>query len=823
MAQGKRVVRGLVLVGALALLGTSSLASGQTRDIGVGQSTAAYGDSWAVVIGINEYQHPRVPKLQAAVNDARAIEAMLRAQGFRPDRIVKLVDGEATKHRIETVLGDELRQKVGTDDRVLVFFAGHGKTDRLRSGEEEGYLIPVDGDPGRLFGSAISMTALRQISDRLPAKHILYIVDACYSGYAVYNRAIGDDLLDEMMRKPAIQILTAGRQGDQAQERGGHGVFTSVLLRALQGDAFAGKGWMSLEELGIWVKQRVFVESNRKQLPQYGSLYGEGQFVFMRPPRSAGHASGLKIKEEIRQQLGALAISAKHEGIEVFLGDQRIGETKRGRALVVEDLPVGTLPVRARKAGHADWEQQVAIVVDQRVELVIDLAATDLVRAKELYASGNHPAAAALFRVAAADGSPDAMYHVALLHEQGRGVTRDDAEAAQWYRKSADAGHVRAMARVGQVYELGRGGITRDYAESVRWYRRGADGGDGRAMAELGLMHVRGLGGLPKDDVEAARLFRAGVDAGDTRAMAYLGLMYEDGRGGLPRDGAEALRLYRRAADAGDGRAMAYLGRAHANARAGLTRDDNEAVRWLRAGVDAGDSLAMAIFGFMQMNGRGGLARDDALAVQWYRRGTELGGLTAMNNLGAAYEHARGGLAKDEVEAVKWYRQSADGGYGLAMLNLGLMLQDGRGGLTKDDAEAVRWFRNGADAGNGTAMANLGFAYRQGRGVSRDETEAVRWYRKGADLGDPLAMNNLGAAYANALGGLPRDEAEAARWYRKAADAGNPGAMFNLGRAYESGKGIAKDQAEALRWYRAAAAQGFEAAINRLKTLGEKP
>jgi len=34
---------------------------------------------------------------------------------------------------------------VGENDRLLVFFAGHGKTDRLRSGEEEGYLVPVDG------------------------------------------------------------------------------------------------------------------------------------------------------------------------------------------------------------------------------------------------------------------------------------------------------------------------------------------------------------------------------------------------------------------------------------------------------------------------------------------------------------------------------------------------------------------------------------------------------------------------------------------------------------------------------------------------------
>ncbi|MBI2467225.1 MAG: caspase family protein [Candidatus Rokubacteria bacterium] len=271
------------LARALASLTLLLLTGSAPAQQGAGARFPLYVDSWAVIIGVNDYQHRRVPKLRYAVNDARAIEQTLLAQGFRRDRIVTLIDGQATKAAIERLLGDQLRAQMSANDRLLVFFAGHGKTDTLRSGEEEGYLLPVDGDPGALFSTAISMTALRQISDRLPAKHILYVVDACYSGYALFNRAIADELLEEMVKKPAIQILTAGRQQDQAQERGGHGVFTEVLVRALQGDAFAGKDWLALEELGLWVKQRVFAESNKKQLPQYGNLSGEGQFVFLKP------------------------------------------------------------------------------------------------------------------------------------------------------------------------------------------------------------------------------------------------------------------------------------------------------------------------------------------------------------------------------------------------------------------------------------------------------------------------------------------------------------------------------------------------------------
>jgi formylglycine-generating enzyme required for sulfatase activity len=372
---------------ALAVLLLVGPAAAQTN-IGAapapgGSGAGLYANSWAVVIGINDYAHPRVPRLRYAVNDARAIEAALLGQGFRRDRIVTLLDAQATKSRIETVLGDDLRQKVGANDRVFVFFAGHGKTDRLRSGEDEGFLIPVDGDPSRLFGSAISMTALRQISDRLPAKHILYVVDACYSGYALFNRAISDDLLEEMVRRPAIQILTAGRQGDQAQERGGHGVFTEVLLHGLQGDAFTSKGWLALEELGLWVKQRVFAESNKKQLPQYGNLSGEGQFVFVRagargdaaPTPSSRTPPALPAPSSVAPPApagaGAPPVAPPPQVATIPRGGVSIESTPPGATVYLDARPIGKTPLTLPSVDPG--RHQLVMVLDGYATLVEDV------------------------------------------------------------------------------------------------------------------------------------------------------------------------------------------------------------------------------------------------------------------------------------------------------------------------------------------------------------------------------------------------------------------------------------------------------------------
>jgi len=400
---------GLAVLGLICALGALADAATQKRpptkagetpvprDVVVAPVLAGgspYAESWAVIVGINDYRHPRVPKLRYAVNDAQAVERTLRAQGFRPERILTLTDAQATKGRIEGILGDELRTQVGPNDRVLVFFAGHGKTDRLRSGEEEGYLLPVDGDPGRLFSTAISMTALRQISDRIPAKHILYVVDACYSGYALFNRSISDDLYEEMTKKPAIQILTAGRQEDQAQERGGHGIFTEVLVRGLSGDAFPRqKAWLALEELGLWIKQRVFAESNRKQLPQYGNLSGEGQFVFMlpegpgagdqgpvvRPPEAPATPTPpaappapppvASIPPPGSPLTGDLDLTSDPSGATVKLDGREVGKTP----LTLERLPVGEHTLDLDKDGTYAARRQITIAANTLEKLSLKL------------------------------------------------------------------------------------------------------------------------------------------------------------------------------------------------------------------------------------------------------------------------------------------------------------------------------------------------------------------------------------------------------------------------------------------------------------------
>lgn len=235
-----------------------------------------YRTSWAVVIGINEYQ--RWPRLEYAVNDAQTIAQYLSRLGF--NRVTTLLNGEATRQNILRVLGDELKAKTDREDRVFIFYAGHGQTEDLPNGGKEGYIIPVDGDARNYYSTAIKMGELQALSDRISAKHIFYAMDSCFSGLLM-PRTRGESPTDPT-GIPARQILTAGGEGEQVVELGGHGLFTKVLLAGLEGaaDHDPKDGLITATELYKFLAPRVIAESRNSQTPQFGRLgQGAGEFV----------------------------------------------------------------------------------------------------------------------------------------------------------------------------------------------------------------------------------------------------------------------------------------------------------------------------------------------------------------------------------------------------------------------------------------------------------------------------------------------------------------------------------------------------------------
>jgi uncharacterized caspase-like protein len=135
-----------------------------------------YDESRALVIGVNDYR--KCSPLEYALSDAKAFAELLGAKfGFASDKINLLTDAQATKPGIMASFMEYTQHgRVRPDDRIIVFFAGHGHTRAGRRGEV-GFLVPADGDPDDLE-TLIRWDNLTRNADLIPAKHILFVMDA---------------------------------------------------------------------------------------------------------------------------------------------------------------------------------------------------------------------------------------------------------------------------------------------------------------------------------------------------------------------------------------------------------------------------------------------------------------------------------------------------------------------------------------------------------------------------------------------------------------------------------------------------------------------
>jgi len=247
-----------------------------------------YNTSWAVIIGINEYENIR--PLRFAVQDAKEIRKLLISEfGFPKENVRILIDNEATLNNIRDALY-EIAIMANEEDRILVYFAGHGETRSLKSGVEKGYLIPTDGNLDKIFNTCLPMTEIKDIANETVAKHVLFLMDACFSGLAAVDTRGLDrstpGYIEKIVRDRARQVITAGGKNEEVIEKDewGHSAFAKNLIQGLK-NAIADHdydGYITADELGSYLRKRVTIDSENLQTPlkaRFGS--GEGEFVFL--------------------------------------------------------------------------------------------------------------------------------------------------------------------------------------------------------------------------------------------------------------------------------------------------------------------------------------------------------------------------------------------------------------------------------------------------------------------------------------------------------------------------------------------------------------
>lgn len=260
--------------------------------------------SHAFIIGCDNYRSHQANKLKTAVNDAKAVARVLeKDQKFKVYPLLL----DATKSEIETLLS-YMEEIVGKNDRVFFYFAGHG-TATNGEDQPEGYIIPVDA--GWNPKSHIPMKSLYDSLHKLKCRHLLLVLDCCFSGSFEWNTRYreGDTLLpkyiykerfERFTREKAWQVITSSAYHQQAQDTidGKHSPFAVALMKGLQGEADMvprpdGDGLITGSELFLYIKETVDSQTTalnvlRRQTPRMFQFHpGDiGEFLFFHPSKT---------------------------------------------------------------------------------------------------------------------------------------------------------------------------------------------------------------------------------------------------------------------------------------------------------------------------------------------------------------------------------------------------------------------------------------------------------------------------------------------------------------------------------------------------------
>ena len=253
-----------------------------------GKEVLSYGESYALIIGVSEYEDQRWPDLPGVLKDVEEISRILRVHGFEIHQVLN-----PTNDELEDAYSDFITQ-YGLDEKNRLFFwyAGHGYSHKPRGRSDyQGYLVPSNAPApeGKLRGfkrNALSMARMQEYALDIVAKHALFLFDSCFSGslFNLLNRAVPASI-SEKTAKSVRQFITAGKENETVPDKS---IFKRQFLAALGGEADGNRdGYVTGTELGMFLQDRVINYSNKSQHPQYGKIRNpdldKGDFVFELP------------------------------------------------------------------------------------------------------------------------------------------------------------------------------------------------------------------------------------------------------------------------------------------------------------------------------------------------------------------------------------------------------------------------------------------------------------------------------------------------------------------------------------------------------------
>lgn len=346
-----------------------------------GQQTKLYEQSHALIIGVSNYNNGW-NVLNGVKADVSEVTTALEKNDFNVQVLM-----DADKNLIDKTIS-EFISKYGQnlDNRVLIYYAGHGYTVKTNYGDELGYIVPVNApspqkDLAGFQEKAIEMAQIEIYAKRIQSKHALFMFDACFAGSLFDMRSPVTEAISYKTTNHVRQFITSGSAEEQVPDVS---IFRKQFVAALTTDEadYDKDGFVTGSELGQFLQTKVINYSYNSQHPQYGKIRNpkldKGDFVFVLPNQNTiVQPNNPTINEgQNTNSTGNLSLITDYTGtakITSIAGTTlQTKEVSAGSTYPFNALPSGIVVINIYSNSQLVWTSKVNIAANQTTTVRAD-------------------------------------------------------------------------------------------------------------------------------------------------------------------------------------------------------------------------------------------------------------------------------------------------------------------------------------------------------------------------------------------------------------------------------------------------------------------
>ena len=255
---------------------------------------------YAVLIASSNFQDSKLDGLDCPVNDVDALNEILKSPDYGKFSETYPLKNETRNSALEKV--EEIFEKAGKDDLVLIYYSGHGKQD----GSGKLYLTTNDTKISLLKSTSIPLDMIKIMIEDSKTNKVVLILDCCLSGLAAkaFLRGNVDNELQSLSSARGTYIMSASTGLQVARESDIYGVFTKHIIDGIRDwKASNEDGNVTMQSLYSYVHKQMLAEGSQK--PMKWDLNVEGELIIA----SSGKSKRAERAKMIREML--LDLSSK--------------------------------------------------------------------------------------------------------------------------------------------------------------------------------------------------------------------------------------------------------------------------------------------------------------------------------------------------------------------------------------------------------------------------------------------------------------------------------------------------------------------------------